>query len=309
MTTAWNGNGSIPFATSGAGVRIPIAGVSNATPQVVTTTFPHGYLTGDTVAQEGTGGVADGTYQITRTGTNTYILNGTTASGTAGSGGYAIDYEIQPAFSFPANGVLADANDVVALGEGLSNAIPWMYSRTGQYRLYNEYELAGGNTTVPFLSNLYSSNSPFTATTFVALASTTVTMQSLQALNSTIAPVWASGDLLEYSVNGTAYLNMGLSSADAFLVDVGPALIEGSTIYPLNGSTIGQPSGVSGQTTFVYPFSGTGVFKIASLATTPTAALSFCIAARINYNPASFTTPGLDLGGALGGQFRQLRAN
>lgn len=65
-----------------------INGATNATP-ISITCVNHGYLTGDTVVITGVGGTtsANGTWEITSTGSNTFTLDGSTGNGTyTGSG-------------------------------------------------------------------------------------------------------------------------------------------------------------------------------------------------------------------------------
>jgi hypothetical protein len=65
-------------------------GATNAAP-ISITCAAHGYSTGDTVVVTGVGGngAANGTWEITNTGINTFTLNGSTGSGTYSSGGTA----------------------------------------------------------------------------------------------------------------------------------------------------------------------------------------------------------------------------
>lgn len=67
-----------------------ITGATNATPIAITVTA-HGYATGDTVVITGVGGNtnANGTWEITVTGANTFTLNGSVGSGAYTSGGTA----------------------------------------------------------------------------------------------------------------------------------------------------------------------------------------------------------------------------
>ena len=67
-----------------------ITGATNATP-ISITCAAHGYSTGDTVVVTGIAGngAANGTWEITNTGVNTFTLNGSTGSGTYTSGGSA----------------------------------------------------------------------------------------------------------------------------------------------------------------------------------------------------------------------------
>ena len=73
-----------------------ITGASNTSPIEITLTS-HGYLNGDTVLMASVGGNtnANGTYTITKTGTNTFTLNGTTGNHAYTSGGTASVYGVR----------------------------------------------------------------------------------------------------------------------------------------------------------------------------------------------------------------------
>lgn len=133
MSTTYNPNGTLPAATSPAPVAIATA--SNATPIAITTSAPHGYNNGDTVQIVGTSASgANGLWVITKTGASSFTLNGSTASG-AGTGGIATDYSINPLLTIPADGDLVNASSVNVPIEGAANAIPYLYARTGAWRV------------------------------------------------------------------------------------------------------------------------------------------------------------------------------
>lgn len=170
--TIWNGNGSLVSATK-PWTRQAIVSSTNASP-IQITTGTHGYNTGDTVEIEGhvTNTAANGIWQVTVTGTTTYLLNGSTGNGVGGATGYSVDYELQPAFQMPANGSLADVNDVVTLGEGLSNTAPFLYRAAGMYRLHDVYTANnsfGVGPTTAWSSTTFTTSSPVALTSAGAL--------------------------------------------------------------------------------------------------------------------------------------------
>ena len=77
----WSGTGSFP--------TIAIASSTNATPIAVTTSSAHGYSTGDTVfiCDHTTNTNANGTWEITVTGSTTFTLTGSTGNGVGGASG------------------------------------------------------------------------------------------------------------------------------------------------------------------------------------------------------------------------------
>lgn len=153
MPAPYAGNGTIPTVTYGARTRGAISSWTNTTP--ITVTGGSGsFNTGDTVEIEGTG-VIDGQYQITITnpGPPTFVLNGTVAPGSAGSGvGYVYNYQIQPAMVLPNSGDLAQAGDVSIVGQAASNVIPFLYRLQGKWRIFDIFQ--GGTTSAGVSTSL-----------------------------------------------------------------------------------------------------------------------------------------------------------
>jgi len=307
MSTVYSGNGTLISPTTGAGVRKAISAVANTTPIAITCTG-HGYNTGDTIEQEGTSGIADGQYQITKTSANAYTLNNTTAGGTA-STGYSIDYELLPATTIPANGDLVDMGPLGAALEGSINPQSFLYRRQGKFRLYNQYPIVGGNfISTPFYSNPWSTNTNFTSTSVVALASSTLTLESLSDTTS-IPPVFASGDLFEISMNFTAVTLTHTGTQNA-LIEIGFGLVQNGSLL----STAGLPNAFvnANYLTGGYvatPVALSGWYALASSPVTlPTNALSLCIFARIDYISSSNQVD-LNLIGTWSGVCKQWRPN
>ena len=309
-TTIWNGNGTLVSATKGAGVRVAIASIANTSPIAVTTLGVHGFNTEDSVEIEGTSGVADGQYQITKVDGTHFLLNGTTANGTSGSG-YIVDYELQPAYQMPANGTLADVNDVITLGEGLSNPIPYLYRRTGKWRLYNQYYINNAWFSSPFVSNPWSTNNNFTSVTVTPMASSTTTFESSSDTTS-IPPVFAVGDLLEISTSFTISTTTHTGTQYA-AIEVGFGLVQGGSLLStigipsvlvqanyLNGGSFLTPCHVSGFFGPLVAGSGGGTF--------PAANLSYCLFARLDYISAANQIDLLAIG-QWSGTVKQWRPN
>jgi len=91
-------NGGVPPSaysnlTSGAKT---ITGATNANP-IEITSASHGYVTGDVVTVASVGGNtnANGTWIVTKTGTNTYTLNGSNGNATYTSGGTSTHYPVK----------------------------------------------------------------------------------------------------------------------------------------------------------------------------------------------------------------------
>ena len=220
MSTVASGQGTLVAPQSGAGIRQAIT-VHNTTPIEITCTG-HGFLTGDTVEQEGAAvAAANGVFQITRIDANTYSLNGTTASG-SGAQGYAVDYELTPATTIPANGDLIDATVTGAALESCINPQPFLYRRMGKWRLYNQYIINGGAIIPPVYSAPWSTNTAFSSASVTPLASTTYTLESMSDTPS-IPPVIQVGDMLQFNMCFTALVNNSNGSQHSIAaVGLGP---------------------------------------------------------------------------------------
>jgi hypothetical protein len=316
MSTVWNGSGTAVSTTAGAATRLAIVSSTDASP-IVVTTGTHGYHTGDTIEIEGhaTNTAANGQWQITVQSTTTFVLNGSTGNGVGGATGYSINYELLPALQMPANGVVADVNDVITLGQGLSNVAPFLYRRSGKWRIYNEYSFAGlGDLiTYPYVSNPWSANANFqgsqASSSRAALASTTTTFQSA-SITPSLAPDFASTDILAVHLQCTA-MPVIHTGTENYWAEVGFGLVQGGTLYPVLGmsqvvgggyaETAGNIVRSVTLTGLVY-FSGFG-------GTLPTSALSFAIYGRVDWPTTAVNTVDLQLIGQAGGYALQLRPN
>ena len=310
MATLYNGQGTLISPTKGAGARVAISAVANTSPIAITTSGAHGFNSGDSIEQEGTSSVADGQFQITKVDGTHYLLNGTTANGTATTG-YAIDYELLPAVTIPANGELVDMGPLGEAIEGAFDPVPFLYRRAGKWRLYNQYDIIAGNViTTPFYSNPWSANANFTSTSFVALANATFTFESASDLPSGPPPVFASGDFIDVALSFTVNAITSTSTQNAYY-QVGMGLVQGGTLYPTLLFQTVQAAYFAGGSggALISPVTLTGSFYMASFAgTIPTAGLSFCIMARQDYKSASNDVE-LDLIGPLSGTILQWRPN
>jgi hypothetical protein len=208
VSTIYNGAGSLVSPTKGSNVQIVITSTTNAAPVSVLTNVPHGYNTGDTVEIEGTSVSAlNAVWQITVVDTTHYTLNGSTAPGSTGSGGFSTDYELLPAFTIPANGDLADMGVLGATLEGLANPFPFLYRAAGQFRLYG---IAGGNALIASDDQTLASGTSWVALTGVS--------HSLAALIQYRRPISAT-DWLE--LTATLSLSSDTSPPNGGLAGIG----------------------------------------------------------------------------------------
>ena len=229
MSTVMNGNGSIPSATTGAQTRVAIVSSTHATP-IVVTTGTHGFNTGDTVEIEGhaTNTAANAVWQITVQSPTTFVLNGSVGNGVGGATGYAIDYEIQPAYTLPSPGQAASMVDVGPVLEGLSNTTPYLYRRIGKWRLYNQFELFAGDTlTQPYLSNPWSTTAGITSGTFALLNSAQFSLESMS--DTTSLPSYSgSNELFQFSVSFTARIVPTGSANNYAYMNIGAGIASGT---------------------------------------------------------------------------------
>src|SRR5574344_1751104 len=84
-------DGSVDFTRLQSYKTYTVSNATNATP-IVITAVAHSFLTGDKVFISGVGGntAANGTFTITKIGTDTFSLNGSVGNGTVSSNGSAI---------------------------------------------------------------------------------------------------------------------------------------------------------------------------------------------------------------------------
>jgi len=199
MPTVFNGNGTMVSPTVGGWTARAIASSTNASPIAVTTTLNHGFNTGDTVeiAGHATNTAANNLWQITVSGAKTFSLNGSTGNGVGGATGYAIDYELLPAYQIPAGGELVDPGTIGPPIEGLSNLAPFLYRAGGKYRLWDVFT---SGTQEPGWS-AWSTTGPLTPGTLSELTNATSThpLISSPALNQ----LCAVNDLLVAHFEGT----------------------------------------------------------------------------------------------------------
>lgn len=146
MSTVYNGDGTIPQATNPYN-PIDIASVANAGGAIeIVTTPAHGFNDGDTITVEGClRAEANGLWSIVVLGAHTFVLNGSTFVSTAGAGGIAIDYSVNPLITIPSDGDPRDVSSVNPALEESANIVPYLYKRVGQYNLYNAGRYGGSN--------------------------------------------------------------------------------------------------------------------------------------------------------------------
>lgn len=157
MPNTFYPNGTIPSQGATHARNNAILSSTNASPIVVTTTVngttpgPHGFATGDNVEIVGhtTNTAANGVWQITVLTANTFSLNGSTGNGVGVGHGNVTTVTVDPAFTLPSDGDEGDASSVTPALEGTANAIPWLYSRVGRYRLVDQYSATNYATGYP----------------------------------------------------------------------------------------------------------------------------------------------------------------
>lgn len=234
MSTDFNPDGTIPQATNPA--QVPIVSSTNTTP-IVVTTGTHGYIDGDTVEIEGhkVNTAANGLWQITKLSGTTFSLNGSTGNGVGGATGYCIDYSVNPLIQLPAD--LVDALDVSSIApaiEAIGDAVPYLYMRTGKYRLYDSVIIADGGETSTSIGTGWGSSTSITSGTWTKVTGT----------DATYPNALKAGDILDIELRA-----FDLSVAgNLFGVGIGAAIAGGSMQILGSFDATGLPSWFLGNT-------------------------------------------------------------
>ena len=315
MAANFNSLGTLPWPTSGGGpagtgtgyVRKAVSGASNAAPIVIQCTA-HGMNTGDTVELEGIGGNsgANGLFQITKVDANDFSLNGSSGTGAYTSGGYAIDYELQPAVYIEQPGNAASMVTLAPVLEASINPQAFLYRRLGKYRFYNDYALYIPTISTPYSSNPWSTNNNFTSTTNVALASSTYTFASMSQTTG-ISPVFAAGDLLQFTVSFTVDIVTHTGTQNSFF-SFGLGLIQASSIDLVFGEQMVMGTYLAGGH-WITPVTITGFVYISNAGVTlPASNLSACVTARLDFISSANQVDILGIG-SLNAYFAQYRPN
>jgi hypothetical protein len=175
MTTEYFPNVATPVVGNSTSTFIGILSSTHATPIAITTTAngttpgPHGMQTGDCVEVVGhePNESANGAWQITVTGANTFTLNTSVGVAVGNRSGNVTQLAVDPSYTLPSDGEDVTASSVNTFAEGLANLAPWLYQRTGQYRLVDIYQ-ANQITVKPWVnwagtlgaSNIAATNTP-----------------------------------------------------------------------------------------------------------------------------------------------------
>lgn len=124
-----------------------INSTSNTTPISVNVTG-HGYQTGDQVEiTAAADSNADGQWNITRTGVDTFTLDGSTTGGGGGAQGYVQNWTVTPNIQLADDGQTVSSSTLMPPHEGTLNAVPFFYRRLGEVRLYQRRYLVASDDT------------------------------------------------------------------------------------------------------------------------------------------------------------------
>lgn len=115
-----------------------IVSTTNATPIEVNVSA-HGFQTGDQVEIIGSQDPnAEGQWNITRTGVNTFTLDGSTGTLAGGAIGYVQNWTVLPNIQLADDGQPVNSSVLMPPHEGTLNSLPFFYRRVGEYRLYQQ---------------------------------------------------------------------------------------------------------------------------------------------------------------------------
>jgi hypothetical protein len=161
---------------------------------------------------------ANGLWAITVLSSTTFSLNGSSGNGVGVATGYAIDYSINPLITIPDDGDALVASSVNPAFEGIFNPVPYLYQRTGRYRLYNScYAFLGAGAGVyagAAFSCPHDTWTPITGTsTFPHMASIAPTdilevdfSCGIELQSSTLSNVISACVGLQYTLDGSTYV-------------------------------------------------------------------------------------------------------
>jgi len=282
MSTTYNANGTIPAVTQPTTWAIDSS--TNTTPIVVSVGAAlHGFATGDTVeitAHDQT--AANGLWVITVVTTSTFSLDGSTPSGVGTATGIVQDYAINPLITIPSDGDAASASSVNPAFEGIFNAVPFLYQRTGAYRVYDSQAVAvAGN---PLAIAAWSATATIPSSLWIQCAGTA----------SILTGYCRNGDIIEVSAVVSSDVSGGVTIADRQ-----PLAVQFTT--PV-GTYQGTAALVNSDLSFVETSNLYGKFVVAGVATGG-AAFSISLAA---YGARAGTTNLVD---QYSIQFIQYRSN
>lgn len=118
-------------------VRLLIVSSTNAAPIELQVTA-HGYDTGDSVEVIGSQDpAAEGLWNITKTGVNTFTLDGSTGTLAGGAIGFVKNFTVLPNGQYIEDSIdELDATNLNTPVENVNNFVPFAYRLAGEYRLF-----------------------------------------------------------------------------------------------------------------------------------------------------------------------------
>lgn len=236
MSTVYNADGTLPEATNPA--QVSIVSSTNTTP-IVVTTGTHGYADGDTIEIEAhlVNTHANGLWTIAVLSPTTFSLNGSVGNGVGGATGYVVDYAVNPLLTLPSD--LVDALDAASVNvpiEGIFNAVPWLYQRTGRLRLLQKK--------YAYLGSIFS--------TTAGNAAMTTSFGSM-GLSLTLDFAVRTTDVVVAKLTGAVFGTGTIETAVGIGFDTGGGvtLYTGSTIDLEPSTTNAAPSPIAAQATLI----------------------------------------------------------
>ena len=142
MPNTYHANATTPSRGTFGDDWNAIVATTSGSPIEVVTYHDHMFSTGDCVEQVGCADpAANGTFQVTKIDAGHYYLQGTTGTTGGGQSGNARQVTVDPSMTLPSDGDVVNAASIALVGEGASDVAPWLYQRTGKYRLVDQYYL------------------------------------------------------------------------------------------------------------------------------------------------------------------------
>ena len=309
MSQLQNQSGTIPASiTGGPATAVAIASSTDTTPIHVLVASPQTWAQdGDTIRVEGhkTNVNANGLWQVAVVNSTELVLIGSTATG-AGAGGATgalYDYNVTPTGVVPSNADLATGPSVATAVAMPFNAVPWLYERTGQQRLYRRLSAEESHA----IGAVWSTNTavPANGVQTVMASSSGFILGHVGG----VIPVLYNGDTmrLRWGFGGT---HVASASPLAITVALGCSVNGGG--YGTFGDEFRLPQNLSDTSQPTISFSTVleGIFLNSTGGNPgsqdPGATYDFCLMVR-NYDPSN--TVLVNLSGCISFEFEQFRSN
>lgn len=201
-----------------------VAGATNASPIVITTSAAHGFATGDTVDVSGVTGntAANGEWTIAVVNATRFSLTGSAGNGAYAGGGTAVDTSLTPQFQIPSDGDDEFAATVNAAFEALADRTQFLCRRlrNGTYRVASIQTFGASSVgTNYFAAGAWGANAAFSGASaqllgsIDAIAGDIVVADFCTTINANLGAIGGPSDQ-QYSVKLQQSIDAGVTKND-----------------------------------------------------------------------------------------------